>query len=349
MLEKPDLADDRILTQLRSTYGLPAADLEFLPLGNDPTSWVYRVQTDTGAFYFLKLKKGGINEPSLTIPHYLKDSGIQQIVAPLTTRTQQLWSKIDDFTLILYPFIEGGTGMETGMSDQQWIEFGTVLRRIHTTQLPDALSQIIHRETFTLKWDKLLRQLQQRLNQGVFDDPFQQQLAAFWNDRRDELQQIIERTETLGRLLQRHPRDFVLCHADIHTYNLLIDHDGKMHIVDWDETQLAPKERDLMFLQGAVNGTSDPPKAETLFFEGYGQTEIDPVGIAYYRYEWVVQEIADFGKRVFLTPELGTKTRQDAVRDFIQLFDPGDVVDEAYESERDLPKELQWGNRGSTS
>lgn len=42
--------------------------------------------------------------------------------------------------------------------------------------------------------------------------------------------------------------DFVLCHADFHDANLLIDPTGRLFIVDWDEIILAPKERDLVFV-----------------------------------------------------------------------------------------------------
>lgn len=122
----------------------------------------------------------------------------------------------------------------------------------------------------------------------------------------------------------------VLCHADIHTANVLIDAEGQLFIVDWDETILAPKERDLMFVVGGgVVGAT----AEERFFRGYGTTAIDPVTLAYYRYEWVVQEIGDFGARVFLTPELGEETQRDAVRGFRDLFRPGDVVQAAYDSD----------------
>jgi spectinomycin phosphotransferase len=342
MLEKPDLADDKIIQRLREAYELPAADLEFLPIGNDSSAWVYRIQTDEGTPYFLKVKKGAIYEPSLSIPRYLKGIGIEQIVAPLPTQKQQLWTSLDNFTLILYPFIDGRAAMEIGMSDHHWVEFGDALRRIHTTQLPDSHLRLIRRETFTLKWDAVLHQLREGLREETFDDSFQREIATFWKSRQNEIERIVERTKTLGRLLRSQPQGFVLCHADIHTFNVLIDEQSKMHIVDWDETLLAPKERDLVFLKGAFEGTSDSAKAEVLFFEGYGQTDVDPVAIAYYRYEWVVQEIADFGQRIFLTTELGEATRHDAVRGFMQLFDPGDVVDEAYESELDLPKELRW-------
>jgi spectinomycin phosphotransferase len=58
--------------------------------------------------------------------------------------------------------------------------------------------------------------------------------------------------------------------------------------------------------------------------------------LAYYRYEWVVQEIGDFGERVFWMEGTGERTKRDAVQGFISLFQPGDVVEAAYKSEEKI-------------
>ena len=75
-----------------------------------------------------------------------------------------------------------------------------------------------------------------------------------------------------------------------------------------------------MFVLGATGGTNvsgDEDVSgdeERLFFNGYGKTGIDWVALAYYRYEWVVQELGDYGARVFMKPDVGAKTKADAVR-----------------------------------
>ena len=48
--------------------------------------------------------------------------------------------------------------------------------------------------------------------------------------------------------------DFIVCHFDIHAGNILIDDDGSLYIVDWDDPILAPKERDLMYIGGGLLG-----------------------------------------------------------------------------------------------
>ena len=56
---------------------------------------------------------------------------------------------------------------------------------------------------------------------------------------------------------------------------------------------------------------------------------IDLLVLAYYRYEWCVQEIADFGERVFLKKDAGESTKQASVEGFIKLFSQGDVIEAA--------------------
>ena len=89
MLEKPALPDDAILACLQASFGVRAHSLEFLPIGNDATAWAYRVRA-TGADYFLKVKSGKLKEAALTIPRYLRDQGLCQVVAPLPTPSSLL-------------------------------------------------------------------------------------------------------------------------------------------------------------------------------------------------------------------------------------------------------------------
>jgi hypothetical protein len=48
MLEPPDLGDDQLIGALEAGYGTRMAGLSFLPIGNDPASWSYRVEPAAG-------------------------------------------------------------------------------------------------------------------------------------------------------------------------------------------------------------------------------------------------------------------------------------------------------------
>lgn len=326
MIDKPDIKNEKIIVALHENYSIQVREIEFLPIGNDPSTWAYRVSTETQNF-FLKIRKEISNRAGFLVPRFLQDHGIAQVLVPLPTKEQELWIRVEDFFLILYPFITGKEAMKVGMSDSQWTEFGSTLKRIHSTELPANVAQFVGRENFIPKWSNPAKIFHEQVNTRNFDDPYQKKLATFWKEKNETIQTLIERAELIGKRLQQTDLDFVLCHADIHTANILLTQEQDMFIVDWDDTLLAPKERDLMFVLGedAIH-----TREEQMFFDGYGNVKIDGLALAYYRYEWCVQEIGDFGDRVFLTKESGESTKQDAIEGFIKLFSQGDVIEAAF-------------------
>jgi len=326
MIEKPDIRDEIIMTALNENYSIQTSRIEFLPIGNDATAFSYRVEARDGSSYFLKLKTNLSNLAALFVPRFLKDHDIEQVVAPIPTRTDKLVEEIGGFALILYPFISGNEAMKVGMSDEQWTEFGSVLKAIHLTGLPADISRFVRREDFVPKWSRLALDLQKQVDAGHFDDPYQKELAGFWKDNNETIQAVLERAELIGQNLQQADLEFVLCHADIHTANILVTPDRELFIVDWDETLFAPKERDLMHV---LEENRIHTREEQMFFAGYGNVEINQLALAYYRYEWCVQEIGDFGNRVFLTKDTGESTKQESVEGFIELFSKGDVIEKA--------------------
>lgn len=98
---------------------------------------------DSGAPYFVKLRRGAFDEIS-ALPPAVRSQGIKQIIAPLPTLAGQLFTRQDDFTTILYPFA-AGDGYAVALSQQQWAEFGAALRQLHTTCVPPALHNRIPR------------------------------------------------------------------------------------------------------------------------------------------------------------------------------------------------------------
>jgi spectinomycin phosphotransferase len=222
--------------------------------------------------------------------------------------------------------------MDIGLSNEQWTEFGTILQTIHATNFPLSLVEKIPRESFIPNpgWTAAIQLVKSHLEQNIVKDSFATELADFWTQHTNEIASIVSRTQELGRQLQARSLPFVICHADIHTANVLVDTEGRLFIVDWDGAMFAPKERDLMFVVGQRSNTSAQEQA---FMKGYGITDMDWQAVAYYRYEWVVQEIAEYANLVFIESSVGDVTKQDAVRGFKQLFESGDVVDQAYQSE----------------
>jgi spectinomycin phosphotransferase len=330
MLEKPSLPDQLIISCLEDVYGLQVNRLTFLPIGADSNTAVFRVDANDQKAYFLKLRKGDFDEITVAVPYFLKLLGIEQIIAPLETRACQKWVSLDAFKLILYPYVEGQDGYAVALSDRQWQTFGAALKRIHTAHVPPTLARLIPHETYSPQWRERVKTFQAHIEENTFDDPTAAELAAFMKLKRHEIDHLVARAETLGIALQARHAELVLCHSDIHPGNLLISGDDALYIVDWDNPIFALKERDLLLIGGCYPWHG--AREVALFYQGYGQAEIDRMALAYYRYERIIQDIAAFCMQLLSTSE-GGKDREQALVYFTSSFLPNHEVAIAINSE----------------
>ena len=334
MLEKPELQDEKIIACLQDDYGLPAVQIAFLPLGADLNTTVYRAALADGTPYFVKLRRGAFDEIAVTLPKFLSDQGIAQIIAPLAANTGQLWASLGAFTVILYPFVEGRDAYEVVLSERHWRDFGAALKRLHTAAVPRELTRRIPQEAYSPRWRDIVRTFLVRLGDDVFDDPVAAQLAAFLMAKRDETTDLVGRAERLARALRARSPECVVCHSDVHAANILIDANDALYIVDWDDPILAPKERDLMFIGGGQGFIGHTAQAEeTLFYAGYGPTQIDPFALAYYRYERIIEDIAVYCEQIFLTNE-GGEDRERSLQYLASTFLPNRTIEIAYTSDK---------------
>ncbi|NJM05023.1 phosphotransferase [Candidatus Gracilibacteria bacterium] len=132
MLEPPDLAEDVLRHCLHRTYSCAITQVEFLPLGVDVRAAVYRAQAEGGDSYFVKLRRGEFNELAVLLPGYLNQSGVAAVIEPLPTSTRQLWTTLGDFTVVLYPFVEGKNAFHRPFTERHWQQFAEALRQLHT-------------------------------------------------------------------------------------------------------------------------------------------------------------------------------------------------------------------------
>jgi len=334
MLEKPDLEDHLIVDCLQIEFGLPVAEITFLPLGADLNTAVYRVVTEDSAAYFLKLRSGEFDEASVAVPNYLHAHGLKQIIPSITTLKGRFTAALSPFKVILYPFVDGKNGFERDLTDSQWIEFGAALKRFHSTEIPQTITRSIQRENFSSRWRDSVKLYLKRIEEEHFQEPVAAEMAAFLRSKKVETCDLVQRAEQCAYKLLEGSGEFIVCHGDIHGWNLLIVDEHTFYMVDWDTLIFAPKERDLMFIGSGLGGNGHtPPEEEALFYQGYGQTQVDATAVAYYRYERIVEDIAVICNQIYLSDEGGDDRRQH----FGYLksnFLPGNTIDIAYRSDK---------------
>ena len=332
MLEKPDIPDELIISRLQEEYNLHVSQLTFLPLGADTATAVYRAVTKARTPYFLKLRKG-FQEINVTVPLFLRSQGIKEIIVPLQTASKRHWADFSPYKMILYPFVEGKDSFDTELTDDLKRELGAALKRIHALKIPPDLCRTIPKETFSPQWRERWKDLQRLVDSSTFDDPTAAKLATFIKSRRHEIRRLVERTEELASELQSKSLDLVLCHTDIHGANVLITELDELYIVDWDNTLLAPKERDLMFVGGGIDNIWNSDRDISVFYEGYGTTKIDFPMMTYYRYERIIEDLVAYAEQLVLTGE-GGPDREPAYERFTINFAPGRTIEIAQRTDK---------------
>jgi spectinomycin phosphotransferase len=255
----------------------------------------------------------------------------------LPTHTGQLWANLEGYKVILYPFVEGRDAYALPLADAHWVELGRALRQIHGLTLPAEIKARIPLETYSPQWRDSLKALLADETRWVTGDPASQKAAGLLRTRRDEIMGLVRRAEALVQVLHTRPARHVLCHTDLHAGNLLIDSTGEFFIVDWDAPLLALKEHDLMYPGGAQGFSGHTPEEEErLFFQGYGQVEVNRQALAYYRCERIVQDIAIFGEQLLLSAE-GGEDREQSCGYLASNFLPGGTVEMARRADKLCP------------
>lgn len=329
MLDKQPPSDQRIIDCLNIEYGIKVATLIFLPLGADINASVYKAVAHDQSSYFVKLKRGHHHDISTTIISLLHDVGIAQVILPIKTNLGRSTQHIDDFTLIVYPFVEGEDGFSRDLTDDQWVTLGKVMRQIHEINMPLSIQAIIRHENYSSRWREAVRLLYTHIETEPSGDEITLKMLTFMKKHAAIIHRLVDRAEQLCKKVQEQSPEFVLCHSDIHGGNILMDENNIIYMVDWDDPIMAPKERDLMFIGGGVANVWNKQHEEEFFYQGYGKAEINMTALAYYRHERIVQDIAEYGQQLLLT-SIGNQNRIEAYKHFVAQFEPQGVVDIAF-------------------
>jgi spectinomycin phosphotransferase len=314
MRPPPGIGEERLQACLQDRYDLIPAALEFLPLGHDYDAGVYHVVSVQGRAYLLKATSRLLYEPACLVPAYLRDQRIAPIVAPVPTTNGALWAKLEEWTVILYPWISGECSL-TGMTNAQWKEVGSIFQRIHQVRLPSVGFESLRKERFDptehARWIRTFET--QHMQDESSASASQRALRSSWKAHQLTIHTAVTRLQKLAKTLQSRTFHYVICHADLHARNLIRDQAGHVFVIDWDEVMLAPKERDFIFIR--------KPYAEA-FFQGYANAEIDWSLLTYYLWERVVQDVIYVAHNVCFRDDWAEETRAQVAQTFHESLGP---------------------------
>ncbi|HEY5984250.1 MAG TPA: aminoglycoside phosphotransferase family protein [Anaerolineales bacterium] len=327
VIEKPDIPDEAILRAVEAGYGIRADGLEFIPHGLDSFAWAYRVRAGAAA-YFLKGSRRPLPETGAWVPQFLAERGVPHVIAPILTRQGEVQAQADGFNLRLQPFVTARSAIEAGMALDQWMELGAFLRQLHNLRLPASVRERLRQEDFMPRRLAWVSEMNARIGESRSEDAIATEMISSWRERRESVGRLIERMNDLTGEASQMGQSMVVCHADIHTANILLAADGAMFVVDWEDAMLAPKERDLMFVLAYAE-----PAQWASFLKGYATTYVDAVTLAYYQHAWAIEDLGAFAEEILDVESAGAETRANSLRWFKHLFTPAGSVPIALEAD----------------
>jgi spectinomycin phosphotransferase len=291
--------------------------------------------SEQGAVYLLKVTSRPLYAPSCLVPRYLHNQGITAVVAPLPTTSGSLWTRLPEWSVMVYPFLDGVTSL-AGMTDDLWKETGRIFQQIHHAQLPPEGFPSLRQESFNpTGYSRWVRAFEtQHLQAPDGGSGAARALCASWVAHQSTIYTAVTSLEQLAAVLQSRTLPFVIAHADLHAANLLRDPRGHVFVLDWDEVMLAPKERDFIFIR--------EPHARA-FWEGYGSRaseEIDWIALTYFRWERVIQDLIEEAQQALFRDDVGEDARATAAQRFATTFAAGNNVDAANAAAAHLPRDL---------
>lgn len=276
-------------------FGLDVVELSPVGHGNDVAAQVWRAATTTNT-YAVKWSGAGTSTGH-QVAAYLADS-IPGTPEPIRTIDGGLWTfHGKKRRLTVTPWINGARAAESGLTNEQWTEYGVLLRRVHSAETPERLRDALPRHSpVDVRIPALAADLQSRLTTQAPEDDLEAELAAVWREHQDTITALLTAwpPEPNGRR--------VICHADPHLGNVLVD--GRVHLIDWDDVVLAPPEQDLMFMLGGF-GSLGPTTDEQLaaFCTGYGDIELDANALTYYRWARALEDVTLWAEQALTGPD----------------------------------------------
>ncbi|WP_238165598.1 phosphotransferase enzyme family protein [Kribbella caucasensis] len=270
--------DDKLREWILADYGIGVVELTPIHEGADVAAEVWRASTTavdqhaggatTGDQYAVKWSGGGTDAGTRATAH-LSARGVRGIPEPIRTLTGEPHTHRGGRRLSLTRWVEGARAAETGLTTEQWSQYGALLARVHSTEPSAALIETLPSlNPINARMPALVDQLTHRLTTQAPQDAVEAELAKVWHENDETIKGLLK----LAAELERPNGIPVICHADPHLGNVLRTED-QLYLIDWDDVVLAPREQDLMFMLGGM-GTLGPTTPEQLdaFFTGYGLT-----------------------------------------------------------------------------
>ncbi|MGW5666659.1 phosphotransferase enzyme family protein [Micromonospora sp. NPDC003776] len=308
-----------MIDHVAEDFGIRLTTVEVINGGVDRAAQNLLGRTQTAA-YAIKWSAGG-SDAGLVVPSALADRGLRAVAAPVRTRDGRLCSERDGRRLSVTPWVGDRNGLDGGLDETQWREFGAVLAATHSLPVTPELAAVLP----VAGHDKDLaaaRATEALLHASPPPDAIAAQTRKIWMDHAQRIAAVADRVESLAPAVT----PSTVCHTDPHLGNVLAA-PGRMWLIDWDDAALSTPEHDLMFVLGGTYGDEHIGDRERdWFFQGYGPVTMDPLHLAYWRGSRGLADIAFLAGEAFTPGDYGDTWRARANRLLAANLEPAGLI-----------------------
>jgi spectinomycin phosphotransferase len=208
-----------------------------------------------------------------------------RIIAPLLTTDGKYKAESEDYILLVFKMLHGKTIGNANLDTEQIRQLAVILAELH------SYTGLIPIETSAIKEDYSLPFLHELISiMEAKDKPAE--LYNLLSLYTDDIKKGIEILKELSVSQQGKGVHNVLCHTDIHGWNLMLT--DKIVLIDWEGLRLAPAEADLFaFSDGFF---FDYAKEELMsVYQGIRKDYIvSKDAISFYRLRRRMEDISEF-------------------------------------------------------
>ena len=301
MLTEPrDLDRADLEALLERQWGLHGVALEYLPVGFGSHHW--RADDARGDRRFVTaddLEAGfqagpdtdsafaALDRAYRTAGALRDEAGLDFVVAPLRDLEGSLIRRLSDrYAVTVSPFVEGessGYGAYESLDDRR--RMGGVVGRLHaaTEHVPNGLPR---REDFAIPSRATLVEALHDLERPWSTGPFGESTRRLLEGSANDLERRLREYDRLAARVRRSSGSWVVTHGEPHRANVIRDPRGGVHLVDWDTTLIAPRERDLrMVLDRELTGWNE-------YVGAAGAVSLNQEALELYRRWWDLADTA---------------------------------------------------------
>jgi len=315
MGNEPVIGRETLIKAVQQSYSFEIVDFEYLLQGWGGDCFV--TTTRDGTPYFLKLhdqEKNAVFVASsrpfyLPLMDQLHRKGIlPDIPHPVHTRRGDLSLRIGPCELVVTNFIAGDLVGFGEIADPILAVLADRVGILHNSSAELAFEHPFI-EGFGIVFESyLLKMMGELENVAPPDRPGQKLLFEAMRAHKDEILAHLSRLKGLQGYAKQVDKPMVICHTDLHGGNLMIDGQGTLYILDWENAMIAPPEHDMYFFAGEESFWR---LFWPIYRRRYPQVDLDSKVLAFYFYRRGLEDIADYVYRIMLGDGSPERDRSD--------------------------------------